>query len=254
MAFSTDPLTVQANAARLVVPPEAGGVLALTLDLDDTLWPIAPVIERAEARLHDWLVRHAPATALRFPVIEMRALRARVGHEHPEWRHDLSALRLHATRQALLASGDDPALAEPAFELFFAERQRVEYYADVVEALERLAARFPLLALSNGNADLAATGLDRWLVGAVSARSCGVAKPDARIFAAACAQLGLAPGQVMHVGDDWALDIAGAHEAGLHTAWVQRVPTASAAGPLPPRSSVHLQVPDLLALADALGV
>ena len=39
---------------------------ALTLDLDDTLWPVWPAIERAEAVLHDWLKAHAPATAAAF--------------------------------------------------------------------------------------------------------------------------------------------------------------------------------------------
>ena len=30
-------------------------VKAITLDLDDTLWPIWPTIARAEAALQDWL-------------------------------------------------------------------------------------------------------------------------------------------------------------------------------------------------------
>ena len=34
--------------------------LAPALDLDDTSWPIGPVIERAEQILHAWRVRHVP--------------------------------------------------------------------------------------------------------------------------------------------------------------------------------------------------
>ena len=238
-------------------------VLALTLDLDDTLWPIAPVIVRAEHITHEWLERHAPATAQRFGVPAMRELRADVSRRHPQLAHDLSQLRLIALRDALRASGDDPALAEPAFEVFFAQRQQVEFYADVVPALDRLAARFPLLALSNGNAELAATGLSRWFCGAVSARSAGVAKPDARIFRSACEQLGRAPAQVMHIGDDLALDVDGARAAGLQTAWIRRDGAqpgrltdgvgAIAASPVEPGGHRHLQVSDLLALADLLG-
>lgn len=242
--------------------PPTAAIRALTLDLDDTLWPIAPVIERAEAVLHGWLERHAPATAASYPVVAMRRLRAEVGRQHPEWAHDLTQLRLQATRQALASSGDDPALAEPAFELFFAERQRVEFFADVADALARLAARYPLLALTNGNADLAATGLDRWLVGAVGARDCGVAKPDVRIFQAACARLDLPPDAVLHVGDDWRLDIHAAQAAGMHTAWVRRPGVTTFAGttaePGPAvwsidETGLRWQVPDLLTLADALG-
>ena len=42
----------------------------------------------------------------------------------------------------LTRAGEDPSLAEPAFEVFFAERQRVELYEDALPALERLASRF----------------------------------------------------------------------------------------------------------------
>jgi putative hydrolase of the HAD superfamily len=52
-------------------------IRALTLDLDDTLWPVWPAIQRAEAALHGWLLRHAPATAARFDVVALRALRDR---------------------------------------------------------------------------------------------------------------------------------------------------------------------------------
>jgi putative hydrolase of the HAD superfamily len=38
-------------------------IRAITLDLDDTLWPIGPTIRRAEAVLQAWLQEHAPATA-----------------------------------------------------------------------------------------------------------------------------------------------------------------------------------------------
>jgi FMN hydrolase / 5-amino-6-(5-phospho-D-ribitylamino)uracil phosphatase len=233
-------------------------ITALTLDLDDTLWPVMPTLLRAEAVLQDWLRVHAPATAAAFDVPTLQRLRGEVTRRHPEFAHDLTTLRLITLREALSASGDDPVLAEPAFAVLFAERQRVQWYADVRPALERLAARFPLLALSNGNAELAPTGLSPYFVGAVSARGCGVAKPSARIFEAACAALGCTASQVMHVGDDWRLDIVGARRAGLHTAWIRRPEAALHHGPSSPEEDDapggrHLHLDDLLALADALG-
>ena len=38
-------------------------IRAITLDLDDTLWPIWPTIAKAEAVLLQWLAQHAPGTA-----------------------------------------------------------------------------------------------------------------------------------------------------------------------------------------------
>lgn len=51
-------------------------IRALTLDLDDTLWPVGPVIARAERLQREWLERHAPATAAAFDAAGLRRLRA----------------------------------------------------------------------------------------------------------------------------------------------------------------------------------
>lgn len=223
-------------------------VRALTLDLDDTLWPIWPTIARAEAVLHAWLLQHAPATAARLGnAQQLRTVRERIVALRPDLQHDLSALRRESIRLALDESGDDPALAEPAFELFFAERQRVDLFEDVHEALDRLAARFPVVALTNGNADVARVGLARYFRGSLSAREFGVAKPDARIFHAAAAQTGAASAAVLHVGDDAHLDVQGALQAGMQAVWVNRNVGDWAHG-----FRAHLEVPDLHALCAAL--
>ena len=223
---------------------------ALTLDLDDTLWPIWPAIARAERMMTDWLRERAPATIALHDPKAMRALRAQVVADHPDWLHDLSALRRETIRRALVAGGDDPALAEPAFELFFAERQRVELYDDAGPALERLSRRWRIVAVTNGNADLARVGIGHHFVATLSARQLGVGKPDARIFLAACSAAGVPPDGVLHIGDDPALDIDGALNAGLRAAWVQRPGQVAQGRPV---GEPHHHVGDLMALADRLG-
>lgn len=222
-------------------------IRALTLDLDDTLWPIWPAIERAETALRDWLARHAPRTAARFDRAAMRTVREAVAAEHPTLAHDLSAQRRLAIARMLAAGGDDPGLVEPAFDVFFAARQQVDFYEDALPALRRLAARWPVLALSNGNADIERIGVGQCFVGSLGAREVGVGKPDARIFAAACERLGCAPGEVLHIGDDLRLDVQGALAAGLQAAWIRRGADAA------PVDAPCWHGPDLGALADALG-
>jgi len=80
----------------------------------------------------------------------------------------------------------------------------------------------PLVSISNGNADLERIGLRAHFRHCIAARECGVAKPDAAIFHDACTRLGLPPENVLHVGDDPLLDVAGARDAGLRTAWLNR--------------------------------
>jgi FMN hydrolase / 5-amino-6-(5-phospho-D-ribitylamino)uracil phosphatase len=221
---------------------------AITLDLDDTIWPIAPAIDRAEAALDAWLRQHAPRTFERWPLQARRALRDRVDAGHPQLAHDFTRQRLITLERMFQESGDDVALVEPAFEAYFAARCEVEHYDDSLDALQRLAARVPLAALSNGNACLQRIGLMHLFRFQLGARDHGAAKPAASIFHAACRQLGVPPGRVLHVGDDVELDIVGAARAGLRTCWINREQRQW------PRTDLHpeLQFDSLAALADWL--
>ena len=222
-------------------------IAAITLDLDDTLWPIAPVIARAEERLDAWLKIHCPRAAAAYPVATMRALRERVAAENPHLSHDFTAQRCLSLERALIPHGYTSAQVDAAFAEYYAARNELECYADALPALERLAAHYPLVSLSNGNADLRRIGLDRFFRFSVSARECGVGKPAPAIFHAACDALGLPTHAVLHVGDDAELDVAGAHAAGMRSAWVNRN-GAAWSGAEPP----HISVSNLHELVDRL--
>lgn len=224
---------------------------ALTLDLDDTLWPVGPTLRRAEAAMQAWLRQHAPATVALHDTAAMRQVRLAVQRDRPDLAHDLSALRRETVRRALLAGGDDPALADPAFEVFFEARQQVELFDDVLPALARLAARWPIVALSNGNADVhRVPGLGRYFHAALSARDLGLAKPAAQAFTQACQRAGADPSATLHIGDDPALDVDAALAAGLQAAWVVRATLPATAAPQ--RTPQHV-VATLTELADRLG-
>lgn len=197
-------------------------IKAITLDLDDTLWPIAPVIERAEQALADWLSEHCPEVAAAWPIPEMRRLRERIGADHPALAHDFTRLRILSLTEAFAPFRPEPIWAERAFEVFYAERNRVELYPEAHASLASLAARYPLASLSNGNADLKRCGIDHHFAHAISPREVGAAKPDPRIFAAAAERLGVAPAAIVHVGDDAELDVLGAKAAGFRAVWINR--------------------------------
>jgi len=198
-------------------------IRAISLDLDDTLWPIWPTIARAEQVLLAWLQEHAPTTAAMFASPEaLRDIRNQIQSVRPDLHSDLSAMRRESIRVALHRAGDDSLLADEAFEVFFAERQKVDLFDDVLPALEHLAARFPLVALTNGNADIGRVGLSAYFKASISAREFGVGKPDPRIFVAAAGACGVMPAEVLHVGDDALLDVLGALNADMQAVWVNR--------------------------------
>jgi putative hydrolase of the HAD superfamily len=179
----------------------------------------------------------------------MRTLRMQVAAERLDLAHDFTSQRQLTLRQAFAACGVDDAPVEALWEIYFAARNRVELYPDSLPALERITARWPLASLTNGNADLQRIGIHAHFAHHVCARDSGVAKPDPRIFLAAAERLGVAPEQILHVGDDPAMDMAGARDAGLRTAWINRegLPWPAELGQPP-----ELDLRDMTALADWL--
>jgi HAD superfamily hydrolase (TIGR01509 family) len=222
--------------------------VAICLDLDDTLWAIAGVIERAELAMLDWLAQRYPRVTEIHDVHSMRAVRQRVAAEFPAMQHDLSFLRRQALAWHAREAGYPARLADEAFEVFYAARNQVEVFADVVPALDRLRTRFRLMTLSNGNADLRIIGLEHYFERTLAARDAGAAKPDRRIFEVMLSAAGLQAWQVLYVGDDPHADVRGARDAGLHVAWVDRFGRSWPEELAPP----DLAVCDLGELADRL--
>ncbi len=198
-------------------------IKAIGLDLDDTLWPIWPTITRAETQMVAFLRGCAPGSAAIFTdPVRRQALRDQVVRSRPDLSHNMSALRMASIHAALRASGEDTALAEQAFAVFFEVRMQVDLFTDALPALEYLASRYPIVAVSNGNADIDRIGIGQHFAANVSAHIVGVGKPDIRIFHAAASAAGVPPDAVLHVGDDPALDVLGGLNAGMQTVWVNR--------------------------------
>ena len=197
-------------------------IKAVLFDLDDTLWPIVPVILRAEAVLYAWLQTHAPSVALAHTVDSLRQRRMALMAAEPRYRVDLWALRHAGLTEAFNASGADATRVDEAMTIFATARNAVTPYDDVLPALLRLGGKVALGTISNGFADLQTIGLAEHFRISIAAHRFGTAKPDPAIFHAACSALEVAPEQTVYVGDDPLLDIDGAQKAGLRAVWMNR--------------------------------
>lgn len=195
---------------------------AIIFDLDNTLWDVGPVILRAEHAMLAYIAERYPRILERHTADSMRDVRARMALEHPAMRHDFTWLRKQALRAHALEAGYPDSLADEVFEVFYRARNEVALYDDVLPALEGLQHRFRLFAISNGNADLGAIGLAGYFEGSLAAREAGMLKPDPRIFAMLLERAGLAPREVVHVGDDPEADVEGARRAGVLPVWLNR--------------------------------
>ena len=197
-------------------------IKAVLFDLDDTLWPIVPVILRAERLLFDWIREHAPAVAAGYSIEEMRARRVALMKSEPRYAINLAALRHAVLTEVFVACGESAASVDTAMAIFNAARNQVEPYPDVHPVLDALRRKVALGSVSNGVADLGAIGMDHYFDVSIAAHQFGSAKPDPAIFRAACDALSVSPGEAVYVGDDPLLDVEGAQKAGLRGVWLRR--------------------------------
>ncbi len=197
-------------------------IKAIVFDLDDTLWPVAPVILHAETTLHVWLAQHAPGIVARYSIEDLRHARQKMVSRDPRFAYDLWALR-HALLCDLMAEESLPlGLADQAMQVFAHARNQVDLYADVLPGLQQLQKRFVLASLSNGFADLKAIGLASHFQVSLAAHQFSCAKPDPRIFHEMLTRLACSAHEVMVVGDDLAIDVAGAQSVGMLGVWMNR--------------------------------
>jgi 2-haloacid dehalogenase len=145
---------------------------------------------------------------------------------------------------------DGPRLPEAAVRRLALAGHRLRPWPDAEAALRRLAGRFAIVALSNGNlsmlTDMFAAGRLTWHC-VLSGEMVHAYKPDPAVYRLALDRLALDPGRTLMVAaHPW--DLRAAAAEGLHTAYIQR----AGEGVPEPSDTFDLAVPDLAALATGL--
>lgn len=206
------------------------GISAITFDLDDTLWPCDPVILGAEKVFYDWLKDNCPAITAAHTIETIRDRRRALLESQPELINDVTEWRRRGLYELFVEFQLDAALSEQALQVFVDARQRVEFFPDVMDALQDLSFHFRLGSLTNGNADLTTIGIAHLFDSTLYASLDLPAKPAVHMFELAAQELGVATDRILHVGDNARTDIQGAREAGCKTAWINRYGDSYPAG------------------------
>lgn len=197
-------------------------IRTITLDLDDTLWAIHPVIKRAEARLYAWMSDNYPRITELFDPDDLLEIRAQVMAEHKDRLHDLTFLRRAILARLGTAAGYGEHYVDEAFAVFIEARNEVTLFPEARPALEALSEHYSIIAVTNGNADLEKIGIRELFDDVISAATVGAAKPERLIFDMAVKAGGASADQTLHVGDHPLYDVQGARDAGLRAIWVNR--------------------------------
>ena len=244
------------TASLPVDKPDVSGVRALTFDVFGTTVDWRSGVAAEARRIGglsgvdaDWERLADMWRALYMPSMD----RVRRG-ELPWTNFDqLHRLSLDQVLRELGAEGFDEAARDELTQAW----ERLPAWPDSAPGLARLAGRFTVATLSNGNRSqqaalvrFAALPFQRL----VSAEDFRHYKPDPEVYLGAAAVLGLDPGEVMMVAAHKG-DLRAAQAAGLRAAFVERPLEKGAGGgaDLLPDAAADVQATDFMDLADQLG-
>lgn len=200
-----------------------GPIAALTFDLDDTLYDNRPVIERTEQESMSFVQNYHPSlSALKKP--DFMRLRQALRQTDPDIYHDVTEWRRRAVERAMLDAGlsaDEAAVGAEASMANFAQwRSRIDVPQETHDTLAKLAHVWPLVAITNGNAQPHLFGLDKYFKFVLRAGPHGRSKPFNDMYQLAAQKLDVPLAHILHVGDDLTTDVAGAVRSGMQACWI----------------------------------
>lgn len=200
----------------------------ISFDLDDTLWDNVPVISHAIEQSMLSLASHLDGASI--SADSLLAVKAKLLVAKPNLAWDLTALRQACYKDVLINKGISASLAteaaKEATNVFTALRSRINPFKDVSSGLETLAKYWPIAAISNGNSNLFSLDIGEYFSFFISPLQAQCAKPDPNIYHYSAAHAGVAPEQILHIGDCPNNDIHAAHLAGCQTVWCNRKQTS----------------------------
>ena len=141
-------------------------IKAISFDLDDTLWPLLPVILKAEKDTNKWLIENYPGVENLLKSDEVKEIRDSLISQESKLVYQLSKLRELTLVELAMRSGytkkESESLARDYFKIFYAVRNDVTLYEGVEKVLESLKQKYVLGVITNGNADIKKIGIDHY--------------------------------------------------------------------------------------------
>ena len=197
-------------------------IKAITFDLDDTFWDVKPVLINAEMKTRKFIEDRIGK--LEWGSWEdFKLIREKLIVEDPSYEFDVGKLRkkllLMKIQERISNKETAYELSENAFELFFQERNKVEFFPSVLDEIEKLSQIYELGCLTNGNANIEIIGISKFFKFNISSKDVSANKPSENHFHKAIELLGVNKGELLHIGDHKINDMYGAISYGVKTLW-----------------------------------
>ena len=197
-------------------------IKAITFDLDDTFWDVKPVLINAEMKTRKFIEdRIGPLEWGSWE--DFKLIREKLIVEDASYEFDVGKLRKKLLLMKIQEQISDletaNELSEKAFQLFFKERNKVEFFPNVLDEIEKLAQIYELGSLTNGNADIEMIGIGKFFKFNISSKDVNANKPNKNHFQKAVELLGVSKEEILHIGDHKINDMLGAISYGVKALW-----------------------------------
>ena len=208
--------------------PFSAPIRAISFDLDDTLYQNHEVIQQAEQAQFDALCQITDqqlSQKIRQDGISFwQDLKWKLAKQDPDIRHDVTHWRRQILIQGLaeygIAGEQNAEISEQVFAAFYQARSNFEVPKTTFSVLAALRDKFPLVAVTNGNADIQRLGLTPYFVGYYRAGEQGCKmKPYPDMLHLASQHLDIPTKNILHIGDNEESDVQAAHHAGCPSLW-----------------------------------
>ncbi|NUF27390.1 5-amino-6-(5-phospho-D-ribitylamino)uracil phosphatase YigB [Gilliamella sp. ESL0254] len=192
-------------------------IKALTFDLDDTLYDNSMIVEKAEEEMIKTLQGYEQLRTL--TISEYFAEKHAVLVSDPEIYHDVIVWRIQ-TIKSLLSKTNIPVqkfadVIDESIACFNFWRHKIQVPESTHILLSKLATKYPLAVITNGNVDVNQIGLGDYFQFSLRGGEHGRSKPFPEIFELACHKLAIPSHHILHVGDNLLTDVNGAINNGF---------------------------------------
>tara|TARA_B100000700_G_scaffold308744_1_gene386845 strand:+ start:2787 stop:3494 length:708 start_codon:yes stop_codon:yes gene_type:complete len=193
----------------------------ISFDLDDTLYDNVPIIRRTEERTHSLITERVPATR-EWDIEHWWQRRLDLMQRDNALADNMTALRRATLLQGFreLEIDDAETVTDEIMDAFLAFRSDFSVSEEVHDLLAQLSARYSLVAVSNGNADVKRIGIGQYFKLALQPTEDFRGKPNTDMFDHVQRAMDCHADAILHVGDSPQSDVFGAHRAGMQSVWL----------------------------------
>lgn len=193
---------------------------AISFDLDNTLYSNNPIITKAEKTSIIFLKKNYPAL-YKLKLSDYYKSRLSVLDTDPNIFHNVNNWRWKSMEKILLKFGlnryEAQLGADQTMDIIIYWRNKINITAQTHNILAALHSKWPLIAVTNGNANPISYGLGQYFYDILTSGKNGRAKPHTDMFYLASKKLGIACKYILHVGDNLLTDIQGAINANMQS-------------------------------------